>query len=561
MAMLASIVCSAQLTGLTIIDGKVDMPSVIENYANDIEALNKVYIFKDSPEYYNRFSKFYGEALHQLKTITFNKLAVGEQAEYLLLKRNILKAQHDLNEATTLYKQVNYTVPFAEKIVALQANRRRGGKVDPATVATLMSSITKEVQVLRKQLDKSPPLNAKQANKAGEVVDDLRRGLQNTFSFYNAYDPLFTWWVKKPYDEADSALMQYATFIKKTVKEAPADCTGITGTPIGAAALKSLLEYEMIPYSAEELVNIANREFAWCDAEMTKVSQQMGFGNDWKKALEKVKENYVEPGKQPQLVNTLAEEAIAFIEMNNMVTVPPLAKEVWRMSMLTEAQQRLAPFFLGGESILIGYPTDKMDQETKMMSMRSNNYGFSHATVFHELIPGHNLQFFMWSRYKPYRSAFRTPFSVEGWPLYWEMLLWDKNFNDTPEKKVGALFWRMHRCARIIFSLNYQLGKWTPKQCIDFLVERVGHERFSAEGEVRRSVMGNYGPLYQIAYMMGGLQLRALYKEMVTSGKMTEKEFHDRYLHENAIPIEMFRAIITNQKLPEEFKTQWRFAD
>jgi uncharacterized protein (DUF885 family) len=181
--------------------------------------------------------------------------------------------------------------------------------------------------------------------------------------------------------------------------------------------------------------------------------------------------------------------------------------------------------------------------------------------VFHELIPGHNLQGFMNERYKPYRSIFSTPFSVEGWALYWEMLLWDKGFHATPEERIGALFWRMHRCARIIFSLNYQLEKWTPKQCIDFLVDRVGHERFSAESEVRRSFTGGYGPLYQIAYMMGGLQLRALHKEMVESKKMTDKEFHDAFLKENAIPIELFRAMITNQKLSKDFTTQWRFSD
>ena len=40
------------------------------------------------------------------------------------------------------------------------------------------------------------------------------------------------------------------------------------------------------------------------------------------------------------------------------------------------------------------------------------------------------------------------------------------------------------------------------------LVERVGHERNNATAEVRRSVAGNYGPLYQAAYMLGGLQIR-----------------------------------------------------
>jgi uncharacterized protein (DUF885 family) len=231
------------------------------------------------------------------------------------------------------------------------------------------------------------------------------------------------------------------------------------------------------------------------------------------------------------------------------------------MFMLTPEQQRFAPFFLGGESILVAYPTEDMDEETKIMSMRSNNYGFGHATVFHELIPGHNLQGFMNTRYKPYRYVFETPFSVEGWALYWEMLLWDKGFHKTPEEKIGALFWRMHRCARIIFSLNYHLGKWTPRQCIDFLVDRVGHERFSAESEVRRSFTGNYGPLYQIAYMLGGLQIRALHHELVDSGKMKEKAFHDAFLRENAIPVELFRAMVTNERLATDHKASWRFAD
>ena len=121
------------------------------------------------------------------------------------------------------------------------------------------------------------------------------------------------------------------------------------------------------------------------------------------------------------------------------------------------------------------------------------------------------------------------------------------------------LFWRMHRCARIIFSLNYHMGKWTPQQCIDFLVDRVGHERANAEGEVRRSFVGGYSPLYQVAYMIGGLQFEALRKELVESGKMSYKQFHDAVLHENSMPVEMVRAILTGQQLPKDFKTGWRF--
>jgi len=51
------------------------------------------------------------------------------------------------------------------------------------------------------------------------------------------------------------------------------------------------------------------------------------------------------------------------------------------------------------------------------------------------------------------------------------------------------------------------------------LVEEVGHERDNALAEVRRSFGGDYDPLYQCAYLIGGLQVRALHRELVGSGR------------------------------------------
>jgi uncharacterized protein (DUF885 family) len=195
-----------------------------------------------------------------------------------------------------------------------------------------------------------------------------------------------------------------------------------------------------------------------------------------------------------------------------------------------------------------------------MMTMRGNNVPFSRATVFHELIPGNELQLYMASRFRPYRGAISgTPFVTEGWALYWELLFYDMKFQKTPEDRVGALFWRMHRCARIIFSLSFHLGKMTPEECIRLLVDRVGHERENAVGEVRRSFGGAYSPLYQAAYLLGGLQLFSLHHELVGSGKMTNRQFHDAVLRENRIPIEMIRAALTRQKLSRDFRTSWKF--
>ena len=166
----------------------------------------------------------------------------------------------------------------------------------------------------------------------------------------------------------------------------------------------------------------------------------------------------------------------------------------------------------------MSYPTNTMDYEARIQSMRGNNPGFSHATAFHEMIPGHNLVAYMGAgsttTVQPHRRRRvlrRRLAALLGVDLY------DMGFNKTPEQKVGALFWRMHRCARIIFSLKFHMGQWSPQEAIDFLVERVGHERDNATAEVRRSFdpAAGYGPLYQAAYLLGGLQLRGLRQELV----------------------------------------------
>ena len=90
-------------------------------------------------------------------------------------------------------------------------------------------------------------------------------------------------------------------------------------------------------------------------------------------------------------------------------------------------------------------------------------------------------------------------------------------------------------------------------------MNRVGHARFTATGEVRRSFAGNYSPLYQVAYMMGGLQIRALYRELVEANAMTAKAFHDAILKANSMPIEMLRALMTTQPLTREYRAQWRY--
>jgi hypothetical protein len=94
-------------------------------------------------------------------------------------------------------------------------------------------------------------------------------------------------------------------------------------------------------------------------------------------ALEKVKQTAVPPGQQPAAMVKLYEESIAFLKDNNLITIPPLAEETWRLSMMSPERQLVNPFFLGGEEFIVSYPTNTMTHDQKMMSMRGNNPHFS----------------------------------------------------------------------------------------------------------------------------------------------------------------------------------------
>ena len=537
-----------------------EMPALIHNYYADVTALDRVYIVEGSPEKRERYKQLAVDYISKLKFLEFNSLPQGCKADYILFKRDLDEIVYQAEQEAKEYNTVKQWFPFADSIYALEKSRRRGGMVDGKKVALSFTTITKQLLELQNKIALEKSINVSNSRRANIIIDGLKAGTKNVFSFYNAYDPLFTWWVPDVYKKMDSLLTAYGTSFKIAAdKNAPnKDSSGIVGYPIGRDEIIRQLKYELIPYSPEELIEIANKEFAWCDKEMLKASQEMGFGANWKKAMEKVKQAYVPAGEQPAAMVKLYNESVAFLKEKDLITVPPLAEETWRIVMMSPAQQLLNPFFYGGEEFAVSYPTNTMDYDARMMSMRGNNPHFSRATVHHELIAGHYLQQFMNERMNSYRN-YQTPFWTEGWALYWEMILWNENFPQSPEDRIGMLFWRMHRCARIIFSLNYHMGKWSPQQCIDFLVERVNHERANAEGEVRRSFVGGYSPLYQVGYMIGGLQFMELKNEMTANNKMSLKQFHDAVLQQNSMPVEMLRNILTNQTLQKDYQAMWRF--
>ena len=551
-ALLCAVCLAAQTPPPDPLSGASELRPLIERFSADRDSLNRVYAIRFSETRRVRFDRFYAEQQEALRKVNFDTLSQDGRVDYLLFRNFLDRQRRQLQLDSAGDRDLEQLLPFGKTIVALEEARKRMEAVDPRQAADAVAALIKPIEDGSKTADKNKPKTLA-ASRAAARLRELRGILKGWFDFYNGYDPNFTWWMADPYKRADAALEGYAKAIQ------PPENATVVGTPAGRDALISDLNYNLIPYTPEELIELARKELAWCEQEMIRASREMGLGDNWRAALEKVKNDFVEPGQQPELVRRLAQEAVDYVTQRNLVTVPDLAREDWWQEMLTPEQQRSAPFFLGGYIIELAFPTSTMTQEQKLMSMRGNNMHFARATVLHELIPGHHLQFFMAARSRTYRRPFATPFWTEGNAFYWELLLWDQGFAKTPEDRIGMLFWHMHRAARIIFSLSFHLGQMTEQESIDFLVNRVGFERENATAEVRRSFDGSYPPIYQSAYMLGALQFKALHRELVESGKMTDRAFHDAILEQNSIPVELIRASLTKQPLTRDFKTSWRF--
>ena len=539
------------------------MAPVVARYRADRDSIDHFYSVPYGRERQRVLEGFLDTWHERLRQIPFQQLSAEDRLDWVLLDREIAEARRELAfgaqrqaDARELLPEVDALLRLAEqrRLMQMQEGASAAGTLERARVA--LSERNAALAANGKGAPKATPIVA---YRAARILDQTREALKEWHAFYAGYDPALEWWVRAPWAELDKVMDTYATTLREQLAGA-SDPETIVGDPIGREALTQALRHASIPYSPEQLVTLARRELAWCHAELEKAAREMGF-SDWRQALEKVKTLHPQPGEQPALVRELAWEAIRYLESNDLVTVPELARRDWRMNMLSAERQLQAPFFLGGTDVWVAFPTADMPHEKKLMSLRGNNRHFSRAVVHHELIPGHHLQHFMIERYQPHRRLFWTPFWGEGWALYWEFRLYEMGFATSPEDRIGMLFWRAHRAARILFSFGFHLGEMSPQEAIDLLVDQVGHERENAAAEVRRSFTGDYSPIYQAAYMLGGLQFLALHRELVREGSMSERDFHDAILQGGPMPVEFVRLRLRGEAPAQDHRSTWEFYD
>ncbi len=274
-----------------------ELRELVDRYAVDRTALGRRYPLAESPARVERMRRFYDDTRRAAEAVDFESFGVEGRIDAVLLRLRIEYERRLVDREAAWLEQTASLLPFAGTITSLTDARMNMETVDPVKAATTLDGLAAAAGAASKALaggldaakpetrragtnggDARPKVSRLHAFRAQEHLGDLTEALESWFEFHRGYDPMFTWWTEVPYKQAAKALASYRTALReKGVGIVAGGDEPIVGTPIGRDALVADLASELIPYTPEELLTVAEREFAWCDAEMKKAARGDGL--------------------------------------------------------------------------------------------------------------------------------------------------------------------------------------------------------------------------------------------------------------------------------------------
>ncbi len=520
-----------------------ELDDLLRTTTLDLRALEQRYALRGAA-CLQRLTRFYQERQQTLEALPFGALPRAAQLDYIVfgswLQRQLFAVEQEaaqLPEVAGLFPGVALLVDLSElersaavwphaelsrRLIALVAALEEAGKGERS----------ESLEVLRGARD--------WAERGRKLAERMRNQL-------TPRDPDFAWWLHEPLGTLQSACEDF----RERMNGALEARKNQNAFAIGREAFARELTMHGVPHTPESLLAFGEEQLAAIEAQLREEAAKIAPGEPWQVALQMVKEDVAAPGEQEREVAEVAREAIAFCRDKALFRVPALAEEIWYLTPIDREDQRRFPFaYYSGNRMGVAFAEKGMSPERQWQSMFGNNRHFTRNVVPHELIPGHHLQRFYADRYNTARGPYSwTPFYIEGHGLYTELLLDEHGFFRTPEERIGSLFWRLLRAARIIVSTRYHLGDMSKEAMVRFMIERVGLEESGARGEVERYM--TYSPLYQAAYMVGAhqiLQLRAACQE-AWGEAFSLRDFHEAFLRQNCLPIALIEEYLTGRPL------------
>lgn len=182
----------------------------------------------------------------------------------------------------------------------------------------------------------------------------------------------------------------------------------------------------------------------------------------------------------------------------------------------------------------VPYPPEGTSDAELAERLADNSFPSMPTTSVHEAYPGHHWHFaWMQASAGLLRRLQTTPYFVEGWGLYTEVMMREQGFYTEPGQELCHLDARIFRAARIVADTSLHAGDMTFDEAVDYMHANTGLTRATARAEVMRYCAW---PTQAASYLTGSLEIERMRDRWLAEGRGL-RDFHDRLAGSGALPI------------------------
>lgn len=479
----------------------------------------------------------------RLAAINPDSLTADEKLDRPWLELSIKARVHELDTIRTWERNPHHYADLIAASLASQTLFDHAAPTDRARrVVSRLRQVPKLLQAARTNVKDPAGIFVKTALETlkGTIrfIDvDLPRAFRNVDDLHVLSD------LADATTDAGDSLRQYVQYLQDDV--APQAKGSFR---LGRAKFEEKLRLEEgLSLPVEKLLAIAERELEATSEEFRRTASRLG--GDPMAVWQRIKDDHAEPGKLVAEVAGQLAELRAFIEDNDLVTVPDgdrlavgATPDFYRWTFAS----LWAPGPFETRATLAHYYITDADPSSPPDRQREHMRDFSRALVSaistHEAFPGHFLHFLHLRKIvSPARKSlmFASTSLVEGWAHYAEHLMIEQGFaRDNPAIKLGQLAESLVRLCRLIVGIRLHVEDMSVEQGVRMFRERAFLEEGAARREAER---GTFDPGY-VVYALGKLMILKLREDAKTAARgFTLKGFHDQLLAGGVLPVGFHR--------------------
>ena len=396
-----------------------------------------------------------------------------------------------------------------------------------------------------KRLEKSPSIledmrkNIKSPVKLWvEIAIESCQGLPGFFSqIENSVNDENKTEMKRVVDKMNSSLKEYVGWLKSLIPKSGENFA------IGKEKFDRLLELRGL-WKREEILELGETTLKAQKKKLIEICKRIDPDSKWEETVEKVKSEAPDSFEEAlECYRKETQRAREFIKEKDLLTLPENEEliitetpEFTRHTIPFAALFPPAKFDKKQQSIYIVTPYEEKEM------LKEHSYSSIINTSVHEAYPGHHVQL---SCANTNDSCIRilsqaTEF-VEGWAHYCEELMREKKFSHDPKVDLMRTLDIIWRACRIIIDIKLSCNEMSFDEAVGFLVANTGMKEQAAIAEVKRYTQT---PSYALSYLLGKHMIKELKKECKEFKGFSEKEFHDKMLYAESLPIKYQRVLL-----------------